>query len=74
VNGHCLNLHFCMFEKSQGNIIIWIVINVFEIFSINYKVYIFKSSQIFLFFAHSKTQTLKVDNPCFFLSFFLPNV
>ncbi len=43
VSGHSLNLYFYMFERSQGNIIIWIVINFFGILHINCKVYMFKA-------------------------------
>jgi hypothetical protein len=43
VSGDFLKLNFCMFERSQKNIIVWIVINVFGIPSINYNVYRFKT-------------------------------
>jgi hypothetical protein len=54
-----------MFERSKGNIIIWIVINFFEIFSINYKVYILKAWHDFVF-AHSKHSNFESGQSLFF--------
>jgi hypothetical protein len=42
VNEHSLKLHFCMFEISQMKYIVWIVIFVLGIFSIDCKIYMLK--------------------------------
>ncbi len=59
-----------------SGLIVWIVIIFFGIFSINYKVYMLKAWHKLKMFLHvQSTQTLKMDNSCFFQTFlFLPNI
>jgi uncharacterized metal-binding protein len=60
MNRHSIKLHFCMFERSQRKIIVWIVIKNFGIFFINCKVYMFKSlTQIKNVLAYSKHSNLE---------------
>jgi len=68
MNGHFLKLHLNMFERSQGNIIIWIVI-----ISINCNFYMLKAWHKSKIFLHvQSTQTLKMGSPCFFQTSFFP--
>ncbi len=73
MNGHSLKLHFYSLKDHKWSIIVWIVINIFAIFSINCKDYVLKfwhKSEMFL-----HVQTSKVDFPFFSnVLFFLPNV
>ncbi len=70
VNEHSLKLHFCIFE-TQVEIMVCIIINVFGIFSINCKVYMFKVWHKQKMFLHvQSTQTLKMDYPYFFQTSF----
>ncbi len=72
VSGHSLKLHFCMFERSQMKHNSLDYHNFFGIFSINCKVYMFKTWHKSLIFVHLQSiQTLKVDSFWFFKTFFL---
>ncbi len=71
MSGHYLKLHFSMFEKSQGkhNSLGYHFFG--GIFSINYKVHMFKAWHILEMFLHVQSiQTSRVDKPCFFQMFF----
>ncbi len=76
MSGHFLTLHFCMFEKSKVKHNSLDCHKFFEIFFINFKVYMLKAWHKSKLFLHvQSTQTLKMDNFIFFRHpFFLPNV
>ncbi len=42
VSGHSLKFIFVCLEDHKGSIIVWIIVNVFGIFFINCKFYLFK--------------------------------
>jgi len=68
-----LKLHFYMFERSQGKHNSLNVIIFFRICSLNYKVYMLKVWHKSKMFLHvQSTQTLKVNNFCFFQTSFFP--
>jgi len=71
-----LNYTFVCLKDHKGSIIVWIVIIVFGIFSINHKVYMFKAwHESKMFFHVQSTQTCRMDNLYFFKHlFFLSNV
>jgi len=65
-----LNYIFICFKNQKGSIIVWIIIKVFGIFSINCKVYMFKAWHKSKMFLHVQSiQTFKINS-----LFFLPNV
>jgi len=43
VNGHSLKLFFLCLKDHKKNVLVWIFINVFGIYSINCKVYMLKT-------------------------------
>ncbi len=61
---------FVCMKDYKESIIVWIVINVFEIFSINFKVYMVKAWYNQKCFCMFKTLKFQMDSPYFFL----PNV
>ncbi len=72
MSGHSLKLRFFMFERSQIKHNSFDYHNFFGIFFINCKVYMLKIWHKSLIFVHLQSiQTLKVDNLCFFKTFFL---
>jgi hypothetical protein len=72
VSEHFLKLYFWMFERSQGKHNSLDYHKFFGIFYINCKVYMFKAWHKSKMFLHVQiSQTLRIDNPCFFqMSFF----
>jgi hypothetical protein len=67
VSGHSLKLYFCLFEKSQGKHNNLECQKKIGIFSIDCKVYMLKALHKPKVFLHvQSTQTLKMNNPCFF--------
>jgi hypothetical protein len=58
------NCIFVCLKNHKGNVIVWIVIKVLGIFSINCKVYMLKAWHKSKMVLHvQSTQTPKVDNP-----------
>jgi hypothetical protein len=72
MNGHFLNFHFLMFERSQRNHNSLDCYKKFGIFFINCKVYMLKVTQIKNVFTCSKHSNLESGQSLFFQMFFFP--
>ncbi len=65
------NYIFACLKNKKGNIIVWIVINVFEIFFIDCKVYMFKAwHKAQIFFTCSKHSNFENGQSLFFSNVF----